>query len=105
VKGIDQILSLAKASVQKAAPGAILILYGSFARGDFQKDSDIDLLILVDKEKLSFEEESAILYPLFRLERESDIVISPKIYKQNRWNNHQVTTRFFENVNREGVIL
>ena len=25
-----------------------IILYGSYARGDFRKDSDIDLMLLVD---------------------------------------------------------
>ena len=29
-----------------------IILYGSYARGDFQSDSDVDIMILVDKSDL-----------------------------------------------------
>ena len=52
------ILQLIKDSVQQTEPGATLILYGSYARGDEREDSDIDILILVDrdKEKITWDE-------------------------------------------------
>ena len=37
--------------LRRVAPTAEVILYGSEVRGDARSDSDIDLLILVDKEK------------------------------------------------------
>lgn len=52
----SHILQLIKASVLSTEPIATVILYGSYARGDFREDSDIDILVLVDKEKLSFED-------------------------------------------------
>ena len=54
------ILKRIKNSVSSTAPNAILIVYGSYARGDFRPDSDIDLLILLDKEKISYEEKISI---------------------------------------------
>ena len=39
--------------IHHIAPDAKTILYGSEARGDARHDSDIDLLILLDEEKLA----------------------------------------------------
>ena len=32
-----------------------VILYGSYARGDYTKDSDVDLMLLVDLDEMEFE--------------------------------------------------
>ena len=32
-----------------------VILYGSYARGDYTKDSDVDLVLLVDLDEMEFE--------------------------------------------------
>ena len=98
------IFTLIKDSVVTTAPGATVILYGSYARGDFKDDSDIDLLILVDKDKLSSAEEDRITFPLYDLEHKNGIIISPLVYTKKAWSNHMVTP-FYENVNREGRVL
>ena len=57
-----------------------IILYGSYARGDFQENSDVDVMILV---KLSPEQiehvESAVFDLAFDIELEHGIHISPII--------------------------
>ena len=101
-----QILQMIKNSVQQTEPGATVILYGSYARGEQTKDSDIDLLILIerDKEKLTREEEIKITYPLYGIESEVGTIISPTVYSRKAWASHRVTP-FYENVNRDGIVL
>ena len=53
MKDKDYILQLIKTSISNTEPNAILILYGSYARGDYREDSDLDILVLVDKDKIS----------------------------------------------------
>ena len=100
------ILQRIKDSVLQTEPGATVILYGSYARGEEREDSDIDVLILIDsdKEKIKWKEGEHIVYPLNRIGVETSVVISPVVYSKKGWANHRVTP-FYENVNREGILL
>jgi uncharacterized protein len=79
-------------------------LYGFYARGDYSDDSDIDLLILVNKDKASHEDEDRITYPLYNIEFATGTLISPLVYTRAAWAKHRVTP-FYENVTREGKLL
>jgi len=46
--GMDQIQNRIKKSIQAKDSKAVAYLFGSSTRGDFQPDSDWDMLILVD---------------------------------------------------------
>ncbi len=103
--GRSHILDLIKKSVSKVDPNAILILYGSYARKDYNAESDIDLLILIDKETITRNDKIKITYPLYDVELETGIVISPKVYSKKFWQQEHKVTPFYENVNREGIVL
>jgi uncharacterized protein len=105
MKNKNKILSLIKSSVSNSYPNAILILYGSYARGDYRDDSDIDLLVLLDKDKVSRIDEKKIKYPLYDIEFEMGTIISPFVISKKEWETKHRVTPFFENVSREGKIL
>lgn len=95
-----------KDSVQQIEPNATVILYGSYARGEEGEDSDIDILILVEREieKITWDEKIKIISPISSIEWETMSIISPVVYTKKGWANHRVTP-YYENVNREGILL
>ncbi|SHI43659.1 Predicted nucleotidyltransferase [Tangfeifania diversioriginum] len=98
-----QILQKIKTVVGRNAPNAELYLYGSRARGNSDKLSDWDLLILLNSSDISFDFELKIMDELYDIELETGEIISPLIYSKNDWNSHYSITPFYENVKNEGV--
>jgi uncharacterized protein len=84
---------------------AKIFLYGSRVRGTAHKESDWDLLILVDREKITPEIEKEITSPLYDLEFETGEVISPMVYSEKEWYTKYKITPFFHNLMREGILL
>lgn len=100
-----KILDEIKKRVLQQDPKAEIILYGSYARGDHRDDSDIDILILVDKETITWEDEKKIAYPLYDLELKSNQVISPLIRSKKMWYEKYPNTGLFINIKKEGILL
>ena len=61
----ELVLAKIKETLLQVAPGAKVILFGSRARNDARSDSDWDILILVDKNKLDPDDFDRISYPLY----------------------------------------
>lgn len=101
----SQILQQIKRSVSVTDPDATLILYGSYARGDQREDSDIDILVLVNKDKITYDDRKRIGNPLNHLELEVGIVISPMILSRKSWETKHTISGFFKNVAKEGKVL
>lgn len=101
----DHILQLIKNSVSSTDPDATLILYGSYARGDYNEESDIDLLILIDKDKVTRDDKIKIAYPLYSIQFETGIQISPLVFTKKFWATDRLVTPFYENVTKEGIVL
>jgi uncharacterized protein len=89
--------------IHREAPDAKVILYGSETRGDAHYKSDIDVLILLEKEKISFEDDEKIRLPLYMLELKSGVLISPMIVSKKTWFNRPFKTPFYINVMNEGI--
>ena len=83
-----------------------VILYGSYARGDFRPDSDIDIMILV---KMSDEEIRLVkndIYDLaFEFEINTGIEFSPIIKNEDQYEYWIDTLPFYRNVRDEGVVI
>lgn len=99
------ILIAIKKLVAERDSSAKIYLYGSRAKGTAGKDSDWDLLILLNREKITSEIEKEITYPLYDLEFETGEIISPMVYTQNEWDTKYNITPFYKNVMKEGYLI
>lgn len=99
------ILEKIKTIVKGKAPLAKVYLYGSRVRGTANTESDWDILILLNRDKISSDVESEITDPLYDLEFDTGEVISPMIYSEKEWNTKYSITPFYHNVMREGKLL
>ena len=101
----DEILKMIKWIVLEKEPSAKIYLYGSRAKGTSKPDSDWDLLILLNKDKITWDIKKNITYLLYDLEFETGEVISPMIYSAGEWDFKYKITPFYLNIMREGRVL
>ncbi len=99
------ILSEIKKIVKGKDPDAKIYLYGSRVREEQSKESDWDVLILLNREYIPLEVEKEITYALFDLEFDTGELISPIVYSEKEWFNKYSITPFFNNVMKEGKLL
>ena len=83
-----------------------LIVYGSYARGDYKENSDIDVMILTPLSKEEIEKiENRIFDLAFDLELESGFVINPVLENEAHYKYWLGAVPFYDNVEREGIVI
>ena len=85
-----------------------IILYGSYARGDYNDSSDIDIMILTDlndEEIVRYRDE--ILDYAYDIEWDNnfDITLSPLVKNIDKFNYWLEALPFYRNVQKEGIVL
>lgn len=100
----EQVIQRIQTLGQQILPkGASLWLYGSRARGDNRPDSDYDLLILLDKEKIT-SEDFDYSYAFFSNGIEIGEELNAHIYTKKDWKKWSCAP-FNENVEEDKVVL
>lgn len=82
-----------------------VILYGSYARGDYTPESDVDIMILVRgiaPEEL-WKYRSSITSKSSELGLEYNLVIVPLIKDVDIFNKYMGVLPFYQNVDKEGI--
>lgn len=87
-----------------APKGTEIILFGSQARGDARSDSDWDILVLLDKQKVSPADIDEVAFPLRELGWDFGETINTVLYTKDEWN-RDAASPFYENVTRDGIRL
>ncbi len=83
-------------------PEAKAYLFGSRARGTATKDSDWDILILVNKKRVNLSDYDKYSFPLREYGWDINEVINPVIFTKSEWEaNH--FTEFNHNVQQDGI--
>lgn len=101
---LNDVCSRAKSEIGSALDA--VILYGSYARGDFDEESDIDIMIIADMSK----DEIKALAKTFSdysldMDLKYDIVLSLMLQDKETYERYKQSYPFFKNIEREGVDL
>jgi len=102
---IKNILSEVKVELRKLYNDNLVevVLYGSYARGDYDGNSDIDLLIVLKNLKSAGEEIDRIVDAIYDIDLKYNTLISivPISYKDYK----NINSPLLLNVRKEGVIV
>ena len=83
-----------------------VILYGSYARGDYNSSLDVDVMILVKMSDNEIKKIENQVYDLaFDIEMDTGVDISPIIKNEEQYEYWLDTLPFYKNIHEEGVIV
>lgn len=100
-----ELLQRCKRAIRQVVPDADVILYGSRARGDADKYSDYDILIIVNG-PVDMALKEKILSNVYPLELETGAVLTLFTYNKQKWDSPLYRAMpFHKNIDREGVLL
>ena len=81
-----------------------IILYGSYARGDYDEESDIDIMIMVDMDREELAGyRSKINKFCTDLDLEYNVLLSSKLQSESFFNEWKTELPFYRNIVSEGV--
>lgn len=83
-----------------------IILYGSYAKGNYREDSDVDIMILLDMSDVEIKKYSQKLsYMTFDFNFDNDIDIKPIAKSEQHFEKWTTTYPFYRNIEKEGIVL
>lgn len=83
-----------------------IYLYGSYARGDFTEESDIDMVAIVKGDRQGLQEQLKEIWDIAAdLGMDYDIVISPTVIPYDEFENYKDILPYYRNILQEGVKL
>ena len=99
-----RIMHEAKAFCNELFPIKEAYLYGSYARGDFHPESDIDILITADiplEDISKYRREIAVITS--ELSLENDVTVSVTVKPDEQFRRFSEAMPFYKNVKAEGI--
>ncbi|MBQ8085707.1 MAG: nucleotidyltransferase domain-containing protein [Lachnospiraceae bacterium] len=83
-----------------------IILFGSYARGDYDEESDVDIMMLLNCSENETSEYRKIVCRLSSdLSLENDVMVSLMLNDKVSFYDRMDILPFYQNVQREGVLL
>lgn len=80
-----------------------IVLYGSYARGNYEEDSDIDIVAVVHGSRTDLQEKLKIVWDVSaELGLENDIIVSPTVIPYDEFMRYKQTLPYYRNIAEEG---
>ncbi len=81
-----------------------IILYGSYARGDYQNDSDIDIVAIVRGDRVDLQNRLKKIWDISSdLELEYGTIVSPTVIPFSEFEKYKDDLPYYKNIQNEGV--
>ncbi len=81
-----------------------IVLYGSYARGDYQNDPDIDVVAIVRGERQDLQERLKKVWDVSSdLELEYETIVSPTVIPFGEYEKYKDDLPYYRNIQKEGV--
>jgi len=101
----QHIIQLIRQKVNELDNTAEVILYGSRARGDNKRDSDWDVMILLNRKDVDKKVEQVFRHHLLDIELEIGVPISVFVYSKSDWEGKYSITPLFKSIKKEGIMI
>ena len=83
-----------------------IILYGSYARGDYSATSDVDIVALVDGERETLQQKLKQVWDKSsELEIECETILSPTVIPLDEFEKYRESLPYYKNIEQEGIEL
>jgi len=100
----DKVVNAAKESLKDRLDK--VILYGSYARGDYDDESDIDIMILADISIIERNKEREKIKDILgHIDFDNDVILCLNVTDSMTFNKYIDDLPFYSNVMKEGVVL
>jgi predicted nucleotidyltransferase len=102
---INQIIS---SQMQKVFPKLLeeVILYGSYARGDYDAESDVDVAAIVNLNRKEIEKyDPAVVKLISTLSLDYDVWVSINCIPKDEFSQWKTTLPYYQNIDQEGIRL
>jgi len=83
-----------------------VILYGSYARGDYDEESDIDIVALVDMDRMELKKYFKQVVELSsEINLEYGVMLSPSVLPYKEYEKYKNDLPYYSNIQSEGIVL
>lgn len=107
-KNIENSINMSNEIIQKTLGNNLvkIILFGSYSRGDYTKESDIDLCVLTDLDRnQNYEILKMIADKIYDIDLKNDVLINPFVENYDFYLRNNDTILTFNNIDKEGVAI
>lgn len=81
-----------------------VVMYGSYARGDYDMDSDVDIVAIVKGDRAQLQEQLKQAWGVSSdLELEYGTIVSPTVIPYDEYEKYQEDIPYYRNIAQEGV--